>query len=314
MAHGSSISTRALGLGLLGLAGAVFALITLGALVRANGAGLACPDWPLCHGQLVPNFDLRIALEWGHRALAGLVSLGLAVISLGALRDARLRSRLRGRLLLAWTLLVAQALLGALTVWLLLAPWTVTAHLLLGNAFCALLVWMGLDLIESSAGAPLRSSTASAGHAALAAAAVLLVVQMLLGGMVASHAAGLACAFFPTCDGVSIAPTFQGLIGLHVLHRLVGFGLLAALAALAWFARGNPRLSRLARTALRLTLVQIALGIANVLGRLPVEITALHSATAAAIALTCALMVREALYAATARVPLARGFAALEPR
>ena len=314
MTERTTTSARALGLGLLVLAGAVFGLIVLGALVRANGAGLACPDWPLCHGKLAPSFDLRIALEWSHRALAGLVSLGLAGISLLVLRDSGLRGRFRARLGVAWTLLVAQALLGALTVWLLLAPWTVTAHLLLGNAFCALLVWTGLDLIETSEGAPRRSTPGSAGYAALAAAAVLLVAQMLLGGLVASHAGGLACAYFPTCDGVSLAPTIQGLVGIHVLHRLTGFGLLAAIAALAWFARGTPRLGRLARTALRLTLVQIALGVANVLGRLPVEITALHSATAAAIVLTFTLMVREALYAAAPRVSLAPGLPALEPR
>ena len=57
------------GLGLL--AGVTYVLIVFGALVRAHGAGLACPDWPLCFGEWVPEFDFRIAFEWGHRALAG---------------------------------------------------------------------------------------------------------------------------------------------------------------------------------------------------------------------------------------------------
>ena len=59
------------GRGAAALAGAAWVLIVIGALVRAHGAGLSCPDWPLCHGQVVPDFDARIALEWGHRLFAG---------------------------------------------------------------------------------------------------------------------------------------------------------------------------------------------------------------------------------------------------
>jgi hypothetical protein len=46
----------------------------LGALVRAHEAGLACPDWPLCFGELVPRFDLKVAFEYGHRVTAGAVA------------------------------------------------------------------------------------------------------------------------------------------------------------------------------------------------------------------------------------------------
>ncbi|MCP5116159.1 MAG: hypothetical protein GY953_35480, partial [bacterium] len=50
---------RVLGVGFALLLSATYCLIVLGALVRANGAGLACPDWPLCFGQVVPEFDLK---------------------------------------------------------------------------------------------------------------------------------------------------------------------------------------------------------------------------------------------------------------
>ena len=60
-------------------------LIVLGALVRAHGAGLACPDWPRCFGVWVPVLDLRIGFEWAHRAMAGSISLLFAGLGLGIL-------------------------------------------------------------------------------------------------------------------------------------------------------------------------------------------------------------------------------------
>jgi heme A synthase len=80
-----------------------------------------------------------------------------------------------------------------------------------------------------------------------------------------------------------------------VLHRLNALALVAALAWLAWLARAAPRIARLAGAGARLALLQIGLGALNVLLRLPVELTALHSALAAAIALVAALLVREAI-------------------
>ena len=71
----------ALAWGVGGLVALTSMLIVLGALVRANGAGLACPDWPLCFGQAVPEFDLKVAFEWSHRVLAG--GVGLVFLGLG---------------------------------------------------------------------------------------------------------------------------------------------------------------------------------------------------------------------------------------
>ena len=69
-----------------------WAQIAFGALVRAKQAGLSCPDWPLCHGALVPNLKLTgVVYEYGHRLLAAVVS---ALYLLGAWlgwRDPQLR-------------------------------------------------------------------------------------------------------------------------------------------------------------------------------------------------------------------------------
>lgn len=292
--------------GFAALTAATFGLVVLGALVRAHGAGLACPDWPLCFGSLVPEFDMRVAFEWSHRALAGGISLGLLALTAVALRTPALRERLRP-LATAWLLLLLQVALGGLTVILRLSPWTVTAHLMVGTTFCAVLLWISRDLFEmertggDEAGAhPLPSAL----RGAVAAVAVLLLAQILLGGLVSSHAAGLACAAFPTCDGAELAPTLSGQVGLHVIHRLNAYALVLAFGALAILSRGHPAVGRLALAALNLVILQVGLGAMNVLLRLPVEVTGLHSATACALALAVTLIVREAV---RSRVPVAPG-------
>src|SRR5439155_9038716 len=53
----------------------MFGLIVIGSIVRTTGSGLACPDWPLCQGQIVPPFQFNVLIEWFHRLVALLVSL-----------------------------------------------------------------------------------------------------------------------------------------------------------------------------------------------------------------------------------------------
>jgi cytochrome c oxidase assembly protein subunit 15 len=294
-------AARRAGRGAAALALAAWALIVVGALVRAHGAGLSCPDWPLCHGQVVPDFDARIALEWGHRLLAGTLSLGIAALAFALLRPRELRARFARSLALVVALLGTQVVLGGLTVLLGLAPWTVTAHLVTGNALALSLAWLArnaFDLARGGEPAPARLSASALRTVWLACA--LVALQLVLGGLVSSHSAGLACGTFPLCNGDSLAPTLSGLVGLHVLHRLNAYAVALVFALLAWQLREGGASGRLAWTGLRLVLLQVAIGAANVLLRLPVEVTALHSALAAGILLTTGLLAREALRAASA--------------
>ena len=286
---------RPLGNGFAALAAATLALMVVGALVRAHGAGLACPDWPLCFGELLPVFDMQVALEWGHRVFAGSVSLGLVALSALLLRRPPLAAAHGRKLAFAWALLLVQVLLGGATVLLKLAPWTVTAHLMTGTALLLSLAWLAADLRSASRG---RTPAVPSGLGVpIAVALGVLVLQVLLGGLVSSRSAGLACADFPTCDGQSLLPTLEGGVALHALHRLNGYALLVAYAVLALLTRGHPGLRRWSRAALGLIVLQIAIGATNVLLRLPPEITALHTLTAAGIALTSALLLREWLQA-----------------
>src|SRR6202008_5026656 len=85
-----------------------WALIVLGALVRAHGAGLACPDWPLCFGQLVPAMDLHRACALSRGALAASVTLCFAALAFAAWRRARAGDPIRRRLVFVAALFALQ--------------------------------------------------------------------------------------------------------------------------------------------------------------------------------------------------------------
>jgi heme A synthase len=286
-------AARRLAAGFLALLGGTWALMILGALVRAHGAGLACPDWPLCFGELVPSFDLKVAFEWGHRVTAGSIAIAFAALAALALRRPSTRRATARLLAIAAGLLALQILLGALTVWHLLARWSVTAHLITGTSFAltVLLVACALRDLAAPPERALRAPIASA--RALSLAGALLGLQIVLGGLVSSGYAGLACPEWPTCNGGLWFPTWSGSVGLHLLHRMNGYLLLVALAAAAWVCRGDPGLRAPAFAAFAIGLAQVGVGIANVISGLAVEVTGLHSALATLLAMALTLALRE---------------------
>jgi heme A synthase len=271
------------------LLAAVVGLMVLGALVRAHGAGLACPDWPLCFGEFVPAMDVKVAFEWSHRLIAGGVSIVFLALAGLTARRPELFERVRGLLLAAAIFLAIQVLLGALTVWQLLAVWTVTAHLVTANLFALALLLVALRLRRIARGDPPALPASSASPAArtwLWIAALLLAVQIVLGGLVSSSFAGMACPEWPACLNGEWFPAIGGNVALHLLHRTNGYLVLAALLGAVLATRGQPGTAGPARAALALALTQVAVGVANVLLALPVEITGLHSALAAALVLS----------------------------
>ncbi len=270
-----------------------YALLVFGSTVRVHGAGLACPDWPLCFGQVVPQLDFQVLLEWGHRTLAGLVSLAFLAIGIELFRRGAPRA-IKALWGLAAVLLATQVVLGGLTVLELLAEWTVTSHLLTGNSFCVTLLLLALALHEHESPVQ-RPAVGNSHRAAAGLVAVAVFAQLALGGFVASSHAGLACGpAWPACAGDSWFPTFQGIIGLQVMHRIMAYTLLAAAAGAVAATRGQGRTGRTALIVLALVGLQAVIGIANVVTSMPVEVTIAHSAGADAIVLAVAWLNWEA--------------------
>lgn len=267
-------------------------LVVLGALVRAHGAGLACPDWPRCFGVWLPALDLRVGFEWSHRAAVGVVSTLFVVAGLFVVATRELRAAAWRPLAVAAALLAVQIVLGALTVLLALASWTVTAHLVTGTSFTAALLWTALSLRDRADPRP-RPALPTGARRAVWLAALLLMLQLVLGGLVSSQYAGLDCNDWPSCrDGIWF-PSWTGGTGLHLLHRTNAYLVVAAIVGAFAANRRHPGVARPLRVAAVLVLVQVALGIANVLLGLRVEVTGLHTLVAALLALALAVAVRE---------------------
>jgi heme A synthase len=268
----------------------MFALIVIGAAVRATGSGLSCPDWPLCQGRLIPPFEFHVLIEWCHRLVALLVGLLLATTAAWVWLHSATRARLGALAGLAIVLYVVQALLGALTVWKLLSPSMVSSHLAVGTLLFATLLTLALTAaaeapaaagLEDAAAPPLRP----AGLLPLAALATLWTWgQIVLGGVVSSTHAGLACPDWPACEGRWLPP-WDGPAALQMAHRFSAYGLFVVVLLTALRARRarDPRIAASASMALGQTAFQMLLGIANVMLGTPVWLSVLHLGTAAAI-------------------------------
>ena len=291
-----------------------FPLIALGAIVRLKGAGLSCPDWPLCYGKVTPLTDvvapspagLQIALEVGHRYVAGAVGLLVLSLMLWAIFGGMPKS-VRTWSYVAMATLVPQVVLGGLTVLMKLAPVTVSLHLLFGNLFFAALLVLSVRAVQVARGS-LPGNPSRPSQVAMAAVAVLglTFAQIFLGGWVSASGASLACLDFPLCqDGTLLGSVPSQFTWLQMLHRGVGFLLAAALAALAFLAlkdRDAPRAVKVGAVAtVGLVLFQIGLGWFNVANFVPVPTSALHTATAA---LLCGIVTLLCVRAAAMGAPV----------
>ena len=255
-------------------------LVVWGGVVRLSGSGLAIPDWPLAEGKLLPKPHPNVLIEYGHRVLAGLVSLTTLAIVITVFRSPVYRARLGAITIALLITLGLQVFMGARVVLEELPVDRVVAHLLLAFTFFAILLTMRLKAGEIAAAASVRPARGLARFAHVAAGFAFL--QAGLGAWTSSSGAAMACPDFPTCHGMWLPP-MTGLVGIHYAHRLGGYVVFLTVLALVLAARSAP-VSPRARWALRLSgilvAIQFLLGIGNVLLRVPLPVSAAHLGTA----------------------------------
>jgi len=297
-------------------------LIPFGAFVRLKNAGLSCPDWPLCYGQLVPPPGYEIALETGHRFVAVLLGLLIITIAIASFIQ-RSNIQIRGLALFSLVLVCIQGLIGALTVTMTLWPPIVTLHLIGGNLLFGVLVYLtritfSLDRLENSevADSVIKVFQVKPGmrlRVGLMIALLFLIIAS--GGYNSSTYSGLHCEAFPGChegsyfsfgmSGTDIskltgirenilqpAPEeYQGRFlpefrneWIHMLHRFIAVFGGMALLIMSWvWLKNRFGFKIINNFIVSLILLEIIVGVLNSVLRVPVPISALHTAIAATL-------------------------------
>jgi cytochrome c oxidase assembly protein subunit 15 len=237
--------------------GATFLLLIAGALVTSNDAGLATPDWPLSNGQVFPKMVGNLFWEHGHRLVAttvGLLTIGLVVY----LFRGESRRWVRRLGLLALGAVVAQGLLGGLTVKLMLPLAVSAAHATLAQLFFCTMV--SLSIFTSAGWQADRKQIREKGglqlRYLLVAATVTIFLQLILGATL-RHSA-------PWDRFLPVQLVLAHIGGAIAVTLILG---IAALTVLRRY-RSEKYLAHPARLALVLLVIQLFLGVAAYLTRL----------------------------------------------
>jgi cytochrome c oxidase assembly protein subunit 15 len=236
---------------------ATFFLIIAGALVTSNDAGLATEDWPLSNGQFFPAMVGNLFYEHGHRMVATTVGLLTIVLTLFILIKEK-RQWVRRLGVIALLAVITQGLLGGLTVKLLLPLWVSSAHATLAQLFFCITVSLAVFTSRSWIEArPLAEEKGTLPLRYLCTAALVTIFFQLIIGATLRHSATwdehLPTELILAHIGGALAVTIAlGSAAMTVLRRY----------------KGESFLTRPARFALTLLVVQLFLGLAAYLTRL----------------------------------------------
>jgi heme A synthase len=265
---------------------ATYGLIVLGGTVRVTDSGTACPDWPLCHGQIIPPADTKVWIEFSHRLVASIV--GFLIIAVAFIIWRRYRDN-RIMLVAAATsvvLLGAQVLVGGVTVGTETAAGIVAIHLTIALTLISCLIIMAAGVQR-----PFADSTWTV--RGLAAALPKLTIATLggvfaliiVGAFVSQMGAGLAYPDWPLFDG---ALTSSGSRNgdIHYAHRLLAVvvGVVAlAFAMMAFKRETNTLVIAGVAVAAALFAAQVLVGASNIWLDLATSVRIVHLALASAL-------------------------------
>jgi len=273
------------------VAASTLVLIFVGGLVTSTDSGLAVPDWPLSYGQFFPRMVGGILFEHGHRMVAATVGLLIVILAiwLWSREPRKWVRRLGGLAVLA---VICQAVLGGITVLLLLPPAVSVSHAALAEIVLCLTVSIALVTSRSwQEASPHIEEVGSPSLRTLTTATTVIVyLQILLGALMRHTASGLAIPDFPLSYGHLIPPFFTRQILVHFAHRV---GALMAALFIVWVAARilrRHRSERALRTPACLLIcalmVQIFLGAETIWSGKGVIPTTLHVAGGAFILAT----------------------------
>ena len=251
----------------------LFILLVWGNLVAGLKAGLACPDWPLCHGQLLPPLRWDIYVEFIHRLIGGITSLFIIILSFQRFRSYIGSAKVVP--ILVVVLLLIQIVLGGIVVLMELPVDLTTYHFANAIAIFALVVYM--VFFDGDQKKPLFSISGYKG--VFFFLSLLIFIQAVLGAYVRLSSSGLACPDFPTCLGYWIPPQISGIVLNHFAHRGLAYILTIIVAILLIASYSSSALKNYRQKLLiliGLIILQILLGVAVVLMRLNFAVTALH--------------------------------------
>jgi cytochrome c oxidase assembly protein subunit 15 len=243
----------------------MFLVVMMGATVTNTGSAEGCGrSWPLCKGQLIPEFAVSTLIEFSHRAVTGVESILILALAAGAFVAYRQYAEVRVLAPLMVFSLVLQAGMGAWAVMYPQSPGVLALHFGISLlAFASVfLATTFIDEVEADRHPRVRGVSVAYRRAVWGALLYSLVV-VYLGAYVRHAGLDLMCHDWPLCNG-KVFPLFEPGAGIVFVHRLAALVLvvwLGVLASWSWKLRAErPDLARGSLASIGLVALQSLAG------------------------------------------------------